>query len=337
MNVTGLRLLHLGHVDPFYLHAAYSGLAESLHEDDPGWLLLARSARGHVALGASQYADAELDIEACRRLQTPIVQRPLGGGSVWVDKHQLCVFFIVPRRERQQDFFSRCLRVLRAMYSELGVAAKVVRDQDIWAGGSKLLGSGGASIGKAQVFGASIIELFAAEQFAACVTAPSQGYRAWLETLLLDHMTDLGRLGVEAEEEKIVDALKKACESEWQLCAAKGIEAPEQAAIDAALKELKEPLETGGIRRIRHGIKINAQTYLFEDAASPWIRVVWRAGALVRSDSQDTKIHEVLHGILEQPLLPGMVMRQALQLGIAEKEARSLDQRIVTLVQDAGK
>ncbi|APZ42771.1 lipoate--protein ligase family protein [Acidihalobacter ferrooxydans] len=333
-----LRLLDVGRVTPEYLHAAYTGLAECLPRDaDYGWLLTARSQRGHIALGASQYADAELDIQACRDAGIPVIQRRLGGGTVWVDDAQLCVFFILPGAGARAAFFSRCLDVLCAMFAGIGLAVERVGEQDIWARGAKLLGSGGATIGAAQVFGASILERFNTHQFAACVAAPSAGYRRWLAELLDEQMTDLQRLGIEADEARLRCALRAACADHWRVTRAQALDASETAAVAGAYEELAEPLESGGKRLVCNGIKINRQTYLFEDAGPNWLRVVWRANALVRVAAEQSAAAAVLERCLGKVLREGLVAGEARAQGFSGDAARRLERRVLQLCRDAGK
>lgn len=332
-----LRLLQLGSVAPLDLHAAYVGLAESVTAGDrTGWLVLGRSAAGHVALGASQYADAELDLHACREADVPVIQRPLGGGTVWVDDAQLCVFFVLPGSTARDAVFTRCLGVLAGAYERLGLRVEQIGGQDIWCAGAKLLGSGGATIGNAQVFGASFLERFDARAFARCVAAPSPGFRAWLGELLNGAMTDLARLGVRASEAQLVDALRASCAEHWRLVDAVPDE-PALAAMQLAARELAEPLETGGRRLVRGGIKLNRRTYLLEDGAVPWIRVVWQAGRLERAASSDPRIDGVLGACLGEALDDGLVSAVALRRGMTRNAAFELERRVAALLRDAGR
>lgn len=332
-----LRLLRLGSVAPLDLHAAYVGLAETISvADQSGWLVLGRSATGHVALGASQYADAELDLPACRAGAVPVIQRPLGGGTVWVDDAQLCVFFVLPGRASRDAVYSRCLGVLADTFERLGLRVEQVGGQDIWCAGVKLLGSGGATIGQAQVFGASFLERFDARAFAGCVAAPSEGFRVWLGDLLDEGMTDLARLGVRAGETQLVDALSASCSEHWRLVDAVPEESA-RAAIALAARELSEPLEAGGRRLVRGGIKINRRTYLLEDGAGPWIRVVWRAGRLERAAAGAPEVERALCACLGEPLVEGLVHAAALRQGMTQAAALELERRVATLLRDAGR
>ncbi|AOV16499.1 hypothetical protein BJI67_04910 [Acidihalobacter aeolianus] len=322
-----------GWLTPYALHACYAGLAASLSADDPLWLVIARADRGHIALGASQYADAELDLGYCRMRGIPVVQRALGGGTVWVDRDQLCVFFLWPRHAAPRthaDLFDECLALLAAAFAQIGLQTMRIGGQDLWCGGRKLLGSGAATIGHTMVFGASLLERFAADSFAACVHSPSQGFSEWLRDALAAGMTDLSSLGQAESTPALVDALRASCAARWDVDASSP-DKLQRAAMFEAECELREPLELGGRRLVRGGIKINRETYLLEDAAAPWLRLLWQSGRLRRAACADPEADLLLQDCLDMPWDGSLLFDRAASHDLAESAVRTLAQRIDAL------
>ncbi|AOU97319.1 hypothetical protein BI364_04320 [Acidihalobacter yilgarnensis] len=334
-----LKFYDAGWLSPYALHASYAGLAASLGEGDEAWLVLARADQGHIALGASQYADAELDLNYCRMRRIPVVQRALGGGTVWVDSRQLCLFFIFPRGLAPRShgaLFDTCLDVLVEAYAQVGVTVTRVGGQDLWCAGRKLLGSGAASIGQAIVFGASILERFDAESFAACVDCSSRGFQTWLREALAEGMTDLLSLGYAQRATRFADVLRAVCDTRWDTVLARP-DAVQNAAIAAVEHELRQSLELGGRRLVRGGLKINRETYLLEDTTSPWLRLLWRGGSVMRAASADHRIDTVLQACVGRPLAGGrLVYEQALAHGLSEAMAQSLVLRVEGLCRSLG-
>lgn len=328
-----LKIHDAGWLTPYALHACYTGLAASLNADDAPWLLLARADRGHIALGASQYADAELDLGYCRMRRIPVVQRALGGGTVWVDRDQLCVFFLWPQHSAPRshaDLFDECLALLVDAFAQIGLQTMRVGGQDLWCGGRKLLGSGAATIGHTMVFGASLLEHFAADSFAACVHSPSQGFGEWLRDALAAGMTDLYSLGHVESTRALIDALRVACAARWNVDTSSPDER-QRAAMFEAECELREPLESGGRRLVRGGIKINRETYLLEDAAAPWLRLLWQSGRLRRAACADPEADLLLQDCLDTPWDGSLLFDRAASHDLAESAVRTLAQRIDAL------
>lgn len=290
-----LKIYEAGWQNPYRLHAIYTGLANSLRDNDTPWFITVRSDRGHIALGASQYADAELDLACCRARNIPVIQRPLGGGTVWVDQYQLCLFLIFPKAYSPRShaaLFDHCLELLREAYKEIGLQVERKGGQDLWCKDRKILGSGAATIGQSMVFGASILESFDVKNFVSCLNMPSLDFKSWLETAITENMADLRFFGINGST-YFISALRKACQTIW---------VPQKASPDTqqceaivnAEHELREPLDTDGKRMVSGGIKVRHGTYLLEDPSDPAIRVLLSNGRVVRAACTDKTIGKIL-------------------------------------------
>jgi lipoate-protein ligase A len=313
------RCIDLGSLPPLRLHAAYRGLAEAQREGASPIVLWARSAAGHVSLGQTQSAAHELDLEACRREGVEVIRRPLGGGAVLVDEHQQALFVIAPypaAASPPREFGRRCLEPMAVTCQAFGVPASRVGDTDIFCNGAKLAGSGMATIGACLVFGSSFIERFAHERFCRLVRAPSDDFRVWLREALTQGLLawpDPPGWPGEATLREVFLEKFEGCLG-WRYLA----DVPRPAEIEAigraeeALRAETAEDDGGGRRRVPHGIKINARTFLTETQdRRGWLRVLVKEGRIARIAVQDRAAAERLPGCLGRPAR-GQGLREAL-------------------------
>ncbi len=321
---------------PFDLHATYTGLAEAQTPNAAPVVLWAHPAQAHVSIGASQYAEADLDLEACRELDIPIVQRPLGGGSVWLDPRQFGFFIIFPASllpGPRSTIFDVCLPPLVALMRAQGMAARRNGGQDIWVGDRKILGSGAASIGRATVFGASFLMRFDAAAFARIVRAPGESFRRWLAQALEDGMTDWQGQGIDADEARLKRALMDGLAGAlgWRFVQ-DGVSDAERQAITEAGEELRAPLEAGGQRHVRYGIKINQRRYLLErHTDGRWLRLLVEAGRVGRVAHSMRVFDAALGACLGEPIDHRRLSDVLTAQGLAQ--AQSLAQEMIDICE----
>lgn len=339
---THWRWLDLGDLPPVDLHAAYTGLARAMGPEDSPVLLWARSDRPHLSIGASQSVSADLDMSYCHAEGIPMIQRPLGGGTVWLDGDQECFFFIVHQSRvpgGHRGLFYLCLDLVVDWFQAMGLAAHRVGGQDLWAGGRKIMGSGAATQAGALVFGASVLRHFPARAFARCIRAPSPGFRDWLADALAEGMTDWRSLGLDPDTASLQSGLHETCARRqgWTLAPWEP-DARHRAALAEAWEELSEPLDAGGARRhVPHGIRINGLRYLLEqEEGGDWLRLVLDDGVIRRVASGDARTHELLQACVGEPAHAGRVnSRLAGQVPKIRSEA--LSSRIEALYESIPK
>jgi lipoate-protein ligase A len=301
--------------------------------EDPPVLLWTRSDRPHLSIGASQYAAADLDLARCEALGIPVIQRPLGGGTVWVDEEQECFFFILPRQRvpgGHQGLFDRCLDLVACWFAGMGMPVRRVGGQDLWLGSRKILGSGAASQGDALVFGASVLRHFPVRAFADCIRAPSDGFRDWLAEALAEGMSDWRSQGIDPEAEILQAGLRETCETQagWNF-RGWSPDLRTHEAMAEARAELSEPLDlSAGRRHVPGGIRINGLRYLLEqDLEGGWLRVLLDDGIIRRVASANPAIHAALQACLGEPAHAGR-LRAILGETLTEAQASDLATRL---------
>jgi lipoate-protein ligase A len=289
MNFISARFIDVGLLEPAQFHASYAGIAEALEPDEAPVVMWGRSAP-HISLGQSQDRSVELAAE----LEVPVVTRPLGGGAVWVDESQYCCVLVAPLRHappRPAEWFAWGLEPVRATYDHFGLPVER-HGQDLWLAGRKIAGSGAATIGRCAVFASSFLLHFPAERFARCIASPflpgeepaCNGFRDWLLTGLRQAMTDWASHQMPPAADALRHAFRAAVEQimGWRL-ADSAPSAKEIAARTAALAELAEPWAPGGKRLVAGGVKLNAETFLYERRVGQSVELsLVRGGAVIR-------------------------------------------------------
>jgi len=300
-----LRLLDLGHLSAEELHRAYLGLAEAQGEADPPLLVLA-SAEDHLSVGAAQVVGAELDRAACSAIGIPVVQRPLGGGTVWVDRRHLNYFLVLPRRagiQRPTQVMAYFGPVLCAWHRHFGLDVRSVADRDFWLGHQKLGGTGAATIGRSLVLGGSLLLHGDWTTFVRCVAAPSADFRTELRHALEESLGSWAHHLVHIPSRAALrEALLQILVAEgWRPYLEDGPSAAER--LHMARAELESPdWEQPARRRVAHGIKIKNDSFLTERH--------WPDGSVLRVWTEDGRYRRIFCNVWPKACAAAMIGRR---------------------------
>jgi lipoate-protein ligase A len=256
--VIAARWFDLGRPEPLAFHATYAGIAAA-RSDDPRPAVVWGRVGTHVCLGQSQGM-----CEVADALDVPVLRRPLGGGTVWVDDMQLSYALVAPLEgapRRHADWYAWALAPAIDAFRGFGLAVELCAE-DLWLAGRKIAGSGAATIGRSAVVASSFMMRFPRERFARAIAAASPGFRARLVEALGTAMTDWAEHGAVPDEARLQATFRRAAERRlgWSLQAGRLADA-EAAEISSWRAELSEPIERG-VRRVAEGIKLNAALVL---------------------------------------------------------------------------
>ena len=246
---------------PQQLHATYAGIAQAMSADSAP-VLLWGTAQAHICLGQSQSAAQEL----APQLAVPIVRRPLGGGTVWVDEGQLVYVLIVPLHlapQRPADWGAWALQPAIATFRQFGLDVER-QGEDLWLRERKIAGTGSATIGRAAVYASSFLMRFPHERFADCI-AGSPEFRCWLAEGLKATLTDWAAHAPVPAAADLRENFCREVESAWGWrlhCA--GVTADEASAIGEVQSEMHDDGCGSDQRAFRDGLKLNAESHLVE-------------------------------------------------------------------------
>ncbi len=273
-----LRCLYLGNLSAGELHRAYAGLAEVRQTRDPPLLLLA-TADSHLTIGAAQTAGAELCFNSCQRLKIPVVQRSLGGGTVWIEPAHLNYFLVANQGSafrRPRDLLEGFAPAFLAVHHHFGLAVQLVGKQDFSCGGRRIGSTGAATLGRSLVLGGSFLLSGGWTTFAEAIAAPSPGFRVWLQEAMAQSMTTWdAELGSAPPPGPVMERLyHELAVLGWNTVESRPTDS-EREAMERVELETLDWTESAG-RRVPHGIKVCQESFLTErqwDAEGNFLRI----------------------------------------------------------------
>lgn len=201
-----MYLYWLGRVPWQESQLAYHALASLGREA----LVLCSPAKPYVSVGYFQDPSQELDLEHCRRAGLPVFRREVGGGCVYLDRQQI-FWQVVLKRDNplvslaRQDFYSRFLAPVVAVYRKLGVEAGIKPVNDVAVGQRRIAGTGAGEIGDCVVFVGNIMRSFDCAAMARVISAPDPDFRRSFHHCLETELTSLRRELGSGQESKISD------------------------------------------------------------------------------------------------------------------------------------
>lgn len=292
--MNGVRLLDLGAVPPLRSQALYHGLAEAMDADSPDTIAILRPASPYFCVGYHQSPRAELDLAWCRENGYPVIQRRIGGGTVYLDADQLFYQCIFHRSRAPFDVASIYRRFLtppvRALQA-LGLPATLEAINEIEVGGRRIAGTGGGQIGEAVVVVGNLLFDFPADVMARAWRVPSPEFRRLAEDGLRRHLATLcGTLGQRPSEEQIRRRLVRAYEESLGRSLVPGrLTRLEEAAVRREERKLARLDEAGhGAGRRRARLKVTSRVWVHE-----WTGRVGEEPARVTARVADGRIEEM--------------------------------------------
>lgn len=283
-----IRFIDAGLVPHLRSQSLYHGLAYAWTDATPDTVVLATPADPYVCIGFHQDLEHELDIAFCREQGLPIVRRETGGGAVYLDRDQLFVQWIMAGTRlpaRIETRFELFARPLVGTYRELGIDAQFRPLNDVHVDGKKIVGTGAAHIGNADVLVGNFIFDFDVDVMARVLRAPSEAFRDQVRESLRRYMTSiLGELGTAPRQSDVAAIYKDQCERVF----ADRLEHGELTDTElSAIEEVERRFldddfvhQPGGLRR--PGVKIHEDVHVAEtvfDTGGDSIRITARLRA----------------------------------------------------------
>ncbi|MEZ5095951.1 MAG: lipoate--protein ligase [Nocardioides sp.] len=286
-----IRVLDLGLVPAVRSQSVYHAVAHTFGPHTPDTLILVAPERPYVCIGYHQDIDAEVDRDYCREHGLPVYKREVGGGAVYLDRHQVFVQWVFAPDHLPADLpgqFDLFARPLVDTYRSLGIEAYLRPINDIHVSGKKIGGTGAAQIGGARVLVGSLMFDFDKETMSKVLKVSSEKMRDKVFQGLTDYMTTMReQLGEPADRDATVSRYLAACEEALGAPVVAGELAEEELALADELDTRLASEEFLGIRgRAPVGVKIHQDVRVVEGALKAPGGLV-RVTARLREDRVD--------------------------------------------------
>jgi len=280
-----LRVVNAGRVGAARSQALWHGIASAMAADERPTLSFCRSTAAYVCLGY-HHPLADIDLEACRRRDLPILRRRIGGGPVYMDGDQLLFQLTMPAG-RAPVGVDRLYRTLLGpavtAFRALGAAARLSGVNDIAVGDRKISGTGAGQIGDAVTVVGNVIFAFPYEQMVEVLNLPSEGMRRRCLALMRRHLAPIdavvggtsgNRNGQPVSEDEARGALIRAYGEAMERTACEGeLTDREEEEIGGWEKRLADPEWVAGPpppARSAHRVKIHAEVWALRAQDGDW-------------------------------------------------------------------
>lgn len=201
----------------------------------------------YVCVGYFQEPTKEVDLGFCRRHNYPVIKRETGGGAVFIDSGQLFVQWVcqpgfLPRKVEHR--FQLFTKVMIETYKFFGIKAYYYPINDVHVDGKKIVGSGAATIGEAEVVTGNFLYDFNPEVMTQVLNLPNAPFRKAIGESINNYMTWIKReLNDPPSYAEIIAIYKNKCE---QVLGGELIAGEFTSAELKAIEEAEAKLRQGG-------------------------------------------------------------------------------------------
>ena len=211
-----IRWINAGRVSSYRSQSIYHGLAYAQTPETPDTVVVVIPENPYICIGYFQEAAKEVDLDYCTRQQLPVIRRETGGGTVYIDSGQLFVQWVcqpgfLPRKvEHRFQLFNKALI---ETYKFFGIQAYHYPVNDVHVEGKKIVGTGAATIGNAEVITGNFLFHFDIEIMTRALNLPNQEFRKVINSSLNRYITWMKReLNHPPTHTEVIDIYKTKCE-----------------------------------------------------------------------------------------------------------------------------
>ena len=212
-----IRWVNAGEVSSWRSQSIYHGLAYAQNKDSGNTIALAIPSEPYVCLGYFQDAAQEFDLGYCAKNNLPVIRRETGGGGVYIDRNQLFVQWVFQKKDvptHVNDRFEWFLKPMIETYRFFGIDAYYYPVNDVHVNGRKIVGTGAAMIGEAEVLTGNFILDFNIEAFYNTLNLPNETFKKLVQTSLKEYMGNMKEDGAEFPKiSQLISKYKTFCEA----------------------------------------------------------------------------------------------------------------------------
>lgn len=195
----GLRILEEGKTGALRSQALWHGIASCMTANSEPVLSFCRPAEPYVGIGYFARLE-EIDRQACRRHDLPIIRRRIGGGPVYLDSDQQFFQITLPASRapaRIDRLYDLLLEPAAEAFRELGLPVRRRGLNDLAIGDRKISGTGAGRIGDGVVVVGNLLMRFPYQRMAEILALPDEAMRGRYLSLMRRHVTSVEIEGLE--------------------------------------------------------------------------------------------------------------------------------------------
>ncbi|TNE55289.1 MAG: hypothetical protein EP344_13415 [Bacteroidetes bacterium] len=303
-----IRLIDADRVSWLRSQTIYHALAHAKKENTPDTIVLSIPVDPYVCIGFHQDLEQEVNTGFCAANDIPVLRRETGGGAVYLDDGQLFTQWIFgPDRlpVKTDTRFSLFVAPLVETYKFFGIKAYLHPPNDVHVGGKKIVGTGAAAIGNAEVVTGNFLFGFDCNRMANVLNVPDEHFREHFRQGLQRYMTSM------QQELEVLPDIRAVKQTYVQKCAealgrkiVPGTFTDEEYRMMEQLDEkfvTKEWLYqyTAHPSRLRRKVKIHAGVWMYDIA---WKTEGGRIDLLIRTKAQRIDLISIKGDLTFQPV-----------------------------------
>ena len=236
-------------------------------------LVLHSTKDNFVCLGMPQNPKDELDLNYCQDKGIKIFRREIGGGTVWLDRHQV-FYSVILHRDNEivpalpKQFFMKFLQPVIETCNELGLKAEYRPTCDLLVNGKKISGNGGGDIGDCKIMAGGLLLNFDYESMANVLRMSSDLREKYLEAMR-ENMTTIGQEKQDVPSKELIFSILR---EKFQDFLGSMEDSTVDNDITDMMKELDERYSSDawlyqrGVKNLGREVKVREGVYLFEAA-----------------------------------------------------------------------
>lgn len=191
-----IRWINAGRVSHYQSQSIYHGLAYAHTNETPVTVVISIPEDPYICIGYFQEAAKEVDLSFCSSNNLPVIRRETGGGTVYIDSGQVFVQWIcqpgfLPRKVEQR--FQLFNKAIIETYAFFGIQAYHYPVNDVHVDGKKIVGTGAATIGDAEVVTGNFMFDFNTDRMARALNVPNENFRSALKSSMDNYITWINR------------------------------------------------------------------------------------------------------------------------------------------------
>lgn len=217
MSDSAIRFIDAGTVSGIRSQTIYHALGYAQTRATPDTIVFATPESPYMCLGFFQDAARELDLDFCEKNDLPVVRREQGGGAVYIDSDQLFVQWIFQPGSLPLNVAQRFRLFVEPMietYKRIGINAYFHPINDVHVGGKKIVGTGAAGIGEAEIVTGNFLFDFDFDTMIRALNVPDEDFRSVFGNSLRQYLTTINQeLEFPPSREEIKKVYAEVCQN----------------------------------------------------------------------------------------------------------------------------